>query len=149
MLFPKPQTKKKRKKHRESLLQNKESRICYLCARRGDYSWKQVLEEHHIFGGPNRHLSEEYGLKVYICGMPQDISQSSASGSGGRSEPISAGGRAESIRREFPGIKFPGDLWEKLSVRKKKWKITKNASMCRALEHTRYMLIRDAQKRTK
>lgn len=68
MLFPKPQTKKKRKKHRESLLQNKESRICYLCARRGgDYSWKQVLEEHHIFGGPNRHLSEEYGLKVYIC----------------------------------------------------------------------------------
>lgn len=27
MLFPKPQTKKKRKKHRESLLQNKESRI--------------------------------------------------------------------------------------------------------------------------
>ena len=67
MLFPKPQTKKKRKKHRESLLQNKESRICYLCARGGDYSWKQVLEEHHIFGGPNRHLSEEYGLKVYIC----------------------------------------------------------------------------------
>ena len=48
MLFPKPQTKKKRKKHRESLLQNKESRICYLCARGGDYSWKQVLEEHHI-----------------------------------------------------------------------------------------------------
>lgn len=67
MLFPKPQTKKKRKKHRESLLQNKESRICYLCAKGGDYSWKQVLEEHHIFGGPNRHLSEEYGLKVYIC----------------------------------------------------------------------------------
>lgn len=33
----------------------------------GDYSWKTVLEEHHIFGGPNRHLSEEYGLKVYIC----------------------------------------------------------------------------------
>ena len=24
-------------------------------------------KEHHIFGGPNRHLSEEYGLKVYIC----------------------------------------------------------------------------------
>ena len=64
MLFPKPQKKKKRKKHRESLLQNKESRICYLCARGGVYSWKQVLEEHHIFGGPNRHLAEEYGLKV-------------------------------------------------------------------------------------
>ena len=64
MLFPKPTKKKKRRKHRESLLQNKESRICYLCARGGDYSWKTVLEEHHIFGGPNRHLSEEYGLKV-------------------------------------------------------------------------------------
>lgn len=67
MLFPKPTKKKKRRKHRESLLQNKESRICYLCARGGYYSWKTVLEEHHIFGGPNRHLSEEYGLKVYIC----------------------------------------------------------------------------------
>lgn len=86
---------------------------------------------------------------LYLPGMPPDIRQSSASGSGGRSEPISAGGRAESIRREFSGIKFPGDLWEKLSVRKKKWKITKNVSTCRALEHTRYMLIRDAQKRTK
>ena len=29
MLFPKPQKKKKRKKHRESLLQSRESRICY------------------------------------------------------------------------------------------------------------------------
>ena len=51
MLFPKPQTKKKRKKHRESLLQSRESRICYLCTRGGDYNWKPVLEEHHIFGG--------------------------------------------------------------------------------------------------
>lgn len=67
MLFPKPTKKKKRRRHRESLLQNKESRICYLCAREGDNSWKSVLEEHHIFGGSNRHLSEEYGLKVYIC----------------------------------------------------------------------------------
>ncbi len=30
-----------------------------------------------------------------------------------------------------------------------KRKITKNVSTCRALEYTRYMLIRDAQKRTK
>lgn len=67
MLFPKPQRKKKRKKHRESLLQNKENRICYLCNIRGDHGLKPVLEEHHIFGGPNRHLSEEYGLKVYLC----------------------------------------------------------------------------------
>ena len=25
------------------------------------------LQEHHIFGGPNRQLSEEEGLKVYLC----------------------------------------------------------------------------------
>ena len=48
MMYQKPRKEKKRKKHRESLLQNKESRICYLCAKGGDYSWKQVLEEHHI-----------------------------------------------------------------------------------------------------
>lgn len=25
------------------------------------------LEEHHIFYGPNRKLSEHYGLKVHLC----------------------------------------------------------------------------------
>lgn len=25
------------------------------------------LEEHHVFGGPNRKISEHYGLKVYLC----------------------------------------------------------------------------------
>ena len=134
MLFPKPQTKKKRKKHRESLLQNKESRICYLCARGGDYGWKPVLEEHHIFGGPNRHLSEEYGLKVYIC--PE-------------CHRTSARAVHQDPAGEFPGIKFPGDLREKLSVRKRRWRITKNASTCRASERTRYMLTQDARKHTK
>ena len=65
MLFPKPTKKKKRRKHRESLLQNKESRICYLCARGGDYSWKTVLEEHHIFGGPNRHCHRTSARAVH------------------------------------------------------------------------------------
>jgi hypothetical protein len=32
-----------------------------------DYRMRTGLEEHHIFGGPNRSLSEEYGLKVYLC----------------------------------------------------------------------------------
>lgn len=27
----------------------------------------QNLESHHIFGGANRILSEEYGLKVTLC----------------------------------------------------------------------------------
>lgn len=62
---------------------------------------------------------------LHLPGMSPDIRQSSASGSGRRSEPISAGGRAESIRREFPGIKFPGDLREKLSVRDDNGKLRK------------------------
>ena len=33
----------------------------FLCTRMQD------LEQHHIFGGPNRKNSEEYGLKVYLC----------------------------------------------------------------------------------
>ncbi len=86
---------------------------------------------------------------LHLPGMPPDIRQSRASGSGRRRQPISAGGRAESIRGEFPGIKFPGDLREKLSVRKRRWRITKNASTCRASERTRCMLIQDARKHTK
>ena len=34
---------------------------CYLCGAIGQ------TEEHHCFGGPNRKLSEKYGLKVYLC----------------------------------------------------------------------------------
>lgn len=66
-LYPKPIIKKKRKKHPKSILQAKELRCCYLCMKEGDYSTKSILHEHHIFGGPNRTLSEQYGLKVYLC----------------------------------------------------------------------------------
>lgn len=34
---------------------------CFLC---GSHNW---IEEHHVFGGANRKLSEKYGLKVYLC----------------------------------------------------------------------------------
>lgn len=39
---------------------------CFLCGRnaQADY-WG--LDEHHVYGGHNRKLSEEYGLKVYLC----------------------------------------------------------------------------------
>lgn len=63
--FPKKKAKKKRKQHTASILQEKDG-TCYLCRMRGDESKKQV-EEHHIFGGPNRAVSEAYGLKVYLC----------------------------------------------------------------------------------
>ena len=36
--------------------------VCFLCGKTGP------LEEHHVFGGPNRKLSEEDGLKVGLCG---------------------------------------------------------------------------------
>lgn len=41
---------------------------CFLCGRnaRADYFG---LEEHHVFEGyGKRDISEQYGLKVYICG---------------------------------------------------------------------------------
>ncbi len=46
----------------------KNSRTCYLCVTLHD-NWNEhrILDEHHIFGGPNRTNSEEYGLKVYLC----------------------------------------------------------------------------------
>ena len=37
-------------------------RVCWLCG--AEYG---ALDEHHIFGGPNRNLSTKYGLTVYLC----------------------------------------------------------------------------------
>lgn len=45
----------------KSVIRGNEKGVCYLCGRSGP------TEEHHIFGGPNRKLSERYGLKVYLC----------------------------------------------------------------------------------
>ena len=61
IMFPKKtKAKKKRTSHPASILGSRKGR-CYLCGR-----YCQT-EEHHIFGGPNRTLSEQYGLKVYLC----------------------------------------------------------------------------------
>ncbi len=38
---------------------------CYLCDLLGEYSIG--VQTHHIFGGPNRPISERYGLKVKLC----------------------------------------------------------------------------------
>ena len=43
----------------KSILQK--DKECFLCTRMQD------LEQHHIFGGPNRKWSEKYGLKVWLC----------------------------------------------------------------------------------
>lgn len=36
---------------------------CYLC---GMGTYFEPLDEHHVYGGANRKLSEKYGLKVYL-----------------------------------------------------------------------------------
>ena len=46
----------------KSIMQKDLSR-CFLCG------GMNGLEEHHIFGGPNRKWSEKYGLKVMLCGV--------------------------------------------------------------------------------
>lgn len=46
----------------KSILQNYEiEKECFECR-----STKN-LQEHHVFGGPNRNLSEKYGFKVLLC----------------------------------------------------------------------------------
>ena len=68
MIYPKQPRKKKRIKHPASILQIKDG-TCYLCARlQGDFRIHTYLEEHHVFpGNPGRRISEENGLKVYLC----------------------------------------------------------------------------------
>ena len=68
LMFPKAKEKKKRIHHPKSILHSKESKTCYLCMLlHGDNRKHSSLQEHHIFDGPNRIYSEEYGLKVYLC----------------------------------------------------------------------------------
>ncbi len=48
----------------DSILQDE--KVCYLCGRNGN---GDPLQVHHIFFGiANRKLSEEDGLKVWLCG---------------------------------------------------------------------------------
>lgn len=41
---------------------------CFLCGKKPSRYSLNRLEEHHVFGGPNRKWSEKYGLKAYLCG---------------------------------------------------------------------------------
>lgn len=67
LMFPKPKHKKKRKKHKKSILCT-EKHVCYLCAHKyGDYSYKETEEHHILYGAGQRTDSEEEGLKVYLC----------------------------------------------------------------------------------
>ena len=66
--WPKKAPKKRRKKHKDSILQKNDG-TCYLCRMLHNDSRVQYhLEEHHIFyGSARREKSEAEGLKVYLC----------------------------------------------------------------------------------
>lgn len=49
----------------KSIMQTDESH-CYLCGYHEGARY-QEMHWHHVFGGPNRKHSEEYGLKVRLC----------------------------------------------------------------------------------
>lgn len=68
LLFPKPGKKKKRKpKSRPSILQDKDGR-CFLCMLLDNNNFYYPdIEEHHVFEGPDRTVSTEEGLTVYLC----------------------------------------------------------------------------------
>ena len=66
----KNKAKKRKIRHPKSILHDKDG-TCYLCMRlNNDYRIHAYLEEHHVIpGAAGRRISEEYGLKVYLC-MP-------------------------------------------------------------------------------
>jgi len=47
----------------KSIIQD-DNEYCYLCGRPARYD--DPLDKHHVFFGPNRSLSEKYGLTVYL-----------------------------------------------------------------------------------
>ena len=67
MAFPKPGRKKKRKTHKKSIMKTRKG-ACYLCSRlNNDFRLKYTEEHHILYGSGKRTISEEKGLKVYLC----------------------------------------------------------------------------------
>lgn len=51
---------------KESILQRHDGG-CYLCEKQGIYRTYKDLQKHHIYGGPNRKISERHGFFVWLC----------------------------------------------------------------------------------
>ena len=69
LMFPKAGPQIRKRRHPASIMQQKEDGYCYLFALLED-NWRPCgyREEHHVFfSAHQRQLSEEYGLKVYLC----------------------------------------------------------------------------------
>ncbi len=108
MMLPKHPAKKKCQKHRESILHKKDG-TCYLCMLlHGDYRIHRGLHEHHIFGGTaNRRLSEEYGLKVYLCPDHHEYGQEAAHKNAEVADILHETGQ-RAFEREYPDLDFKG-----------------------------------------
>lgn len=65
-MYPKKHGKKKRQKHKDSILQGKDGR-CYLCMKKGSDKIFPVVHKHHAFLGANRKIAEAEGLYVFLC----------------------------------------------------------------------------------
>lgn len=63
-------------KHPPSILHRKDG-TCYLCRKLDEnYTIYQCVHEHHAFpGNPLRRISEEHGLKVYLCPAHHEFSK--------------------------------------------------------------------------
>lgn len=70
LMFPKSQTKRKKRQHRDSILQKKDGR-CWLCMRlHGDYTQKAGIHKHHVFFGQGqREISEANGSPSFCAGI--------------------------------------------------------------------------------
>lgn len=93
----------------KSIMHDKKDGTCYLCMKlHGDYSRKSVLQEHHAIGGSGkRGLSEQYGLKVYLC-PPHHInglSPEAVHGNTGIRRYVEAAAQ-EAFREHFPQEDF-------------------------------------------
>lgn len=65
ILFPKGDGKKKHRKHGKSIMPAYGG--CYLCRLLEGDDRKKNTEAHHIYFGPNRSRSEEYGFVTRLC----------------------------------------------------------------------------------
>ena len=65
LLYPKEATKKKRQEHGKSIMPAYGG--CWLCRYLDDDDRPKSTEVHHIFFGPNRSRSEEYGFTTDLC----------------------------------------------------------------------------------
>ncbi len=68
LMFPKEKGKKRQRRIHPPSILHPDDGTCYLC-RKLDHNGQiqRNLEIHHIFGGPNRAISETQGFKVKLC----------------------------------------------------------------------------------